>query len=348
MKIIEDRLENIIIDEELFVALGTFDGIHLGHRKIMETAVKEAKKINAKSAVLTFDKHPLSVLKPDKKARLLTNNIVKSHIIESLNLDYLIYAKFDTDCSNMEPLKFIEFLCKGLKAKGLICGYNYTFGRLGTGNTQLLNEYKDIYNYKLIVIEPVTINGDIISSSLIRNKFRQGLVEEANMLLGYNYFFEGHIKEGKKLGRKLGFPTANIIIDEEMCIKNGVYITSTIIEGKVFSSISNVGHTPTIENNNRVVETFIFNFDENLYGKNLKVQFHKFIREERKFDSIEKLKLQVSHDIKIAKEYFSANNIYNKEQIWYNTIVNLCWVLRSSGVNLAYGVYNIRRCIFNG
>lgn len=311
MKIIEENIENINIHDNLCVALGTFDGVHIGHRKIINSTVQKANEMGIKSAVLTFDNHPLSIIRPDKKIVIITEKNIKSNIMESLGIDYLFNIKFDINFSNILPVNFIKLLIQNLNAKALTCGYNYTFGKMGQGNTELLESYKEMFDYNLMVIKPVKYENQVVSSSLIRSKILSGDIKDANVLLGYNLYFKGNVVEGKKLGKKLGFPTANIYISENQCIKNGVYATRTYIKGEAFPSISNVGYNPTFENEIRVVETYIFNFNENIYGKELKVELIDFIREDKKFLSIDDLKNQVLNDIERVRECFNNNNVYN-------------------------------------
>lgn len=310
MKIIEDRIENIKIDEKLCIGLGTFDGIHRGHKKIIETAISMANRKNVKSAILTFDRHPFSIIKPTEKINMITDNYVKARIVEALGVDYLIFLQFSADFANIDPILFIELLKKNLNACGIICGYNYTFGKYGKGNTSLLDTYKETLDYDLKVIKPVKYNNNIVSSTLIREELKSGNICDANAFLGYNYFCQGMVFRGKKLGRKLGFPTANIKIPENLCIKNGVYITYTKIDDKYYQSISNVGYNPTVESDKRSVETFIFDFKGDLYEKEIKVEFLDFIREEKKFPSVNHLKEQVLSDIEKVKLYFQSNYVY--------------------------------------
>lgn len=304
MKIIQESFYNIKMVDKLCIALGTFDGVHSGHKKIIENIVNTAKSRGIKSAVLTFDKHPFTVLKPGEKIKLITDNNVKAEIISSLGVDYLIFVRFDDEFANIDAAEFIKILKTDFNAEMLACGFNYTFGKKGKGNIQLLQKLKDEFNYELHVIERVTYHNHIVSSSIIRKKIETGKITDANILLGYNLFSKGIVKKGKMLGRRLGFPTANIDIIENSCLKNGVYITKTFIEGKIYNSISNVGYSPTVDSDKRNIETYIFDFNEDLYGKEIKIEFMEFIREEKKFSSVEELKKRVYKDIEAAKKYF--------------------------------------------
>ena len=310
MKIIKENLYNIKINERLCIALGTFDGVHCGHKKIIQDVVNTSRSRNIKSAVLTFDKHPFSVLKPDEEIKIITDNNVKSSIISDLGVDYLIFVRFDDEFANIDAREFIKLLKNNLNAEILACGYNYSFGKMGKGNIQLLQELKNEFKYELHIMDRVTYHNHIVSSSIIRKKIESGKISDANILLGYILFHTGTVKKGKMLGRRLGFPTANIEIIENSCLKNGVYITNTYIEGEVYHSVSNVGYNPTVGNNKRNIETYIFDFNDDIYEKEIKVEFLEFIREEKKFQSVEELRERVIKDIDTAHEYFFNMNVY--------------------------------------
>lgn len=313
MIIIQDKLSNIHVSEEISIALGMFDGVHKGHQRIIKQCVKSAKEKNIKSAVLTFTSHPKTVLFPNYEMELITDNVTKAKIIESLGVDYLFFVDFDKEFADIEGIDFIKMLRNNLNARVLNCGYNYTFGKYGKGNPLLLNYYKEEFGYDVNIMDKLTLGNLRISSTAIREKFKLGRVEEANRLLGYNYFCEGKVAGGKKLGHKLGFPTANIKIPHNLCLKNGVYITLAEIDGVTYPSISNVGYTPTLQVKERVVETHILGFNDDLYDKDIKVEFLEFIRDERKFDSVESLKERVFKDLEIAREYFLNNSVYNNK-----------------------------------
>ena len=305
MEIIEDKFENINIDKDLVIALGAFDGVHRGHQMIISEAVNNAKRYNIKSAVMTFDVNPNTILFPEKKVKLITDNITKAEIIRNMGVDYLLFIKFNTEFAKMDCITFIKKLKEIYKARILVCGYNYTFGYKGLGNVKLLSKYEKTYDYELEAIKRVTLNGQNISSSIIRKKLELGNIREANLLLGYNLNYTGKVVKGKELGRKLDFPTANIIIDDNICLKNGVYLTRACYNGTSYCSISNVGHNPTFNSKSRIIETHILDFDENIYDKSINIQFIEFIRGEIKFNTIEELKTRVLQDINTAREFFN-------------------------------------------
>jgi riboflavin kinase/FMN adenylyltransferase len=313
MKIIEDFIENIIINEELAIALGNFDGIHLGHRALINKTVKKALELKIKSAVFTFDAHPLRILKPEAAAdvKIINNNSTKAKIIEELGVDYLFFVKFDKKLANMHEKKFVETLKNNFKCKAIVCGYNYTYGRGGHGNVNTLIENKKEFNYEFFVCDKISLHGQDISSSHIRDLIESGNIKAANELLGYNYFLFGKVIKCKQLGRQLGFPTANLEVVDNICIRNGVYVSVTTIDGVKYKSVSSIGKNPTVQDKKRKLETHIFDFDKDIYGEEIYVELIDFIRGENKFNSIEELKKRVYLDMDIAKKYFLHNNVYN-------------------------------------
>jgi riboflavin kinase / FMN adenylyltransferase len=312
MKIIEEYINNSFITEELCIALGMFDGVHRGHRKLIEQAVSISRSMNIKSAVLTFDVHPSVILKPDSNIKIITDNKTKAKIIEDLGVDFLIFLKFDETLANMDEEEFIGLLKNKFNARALVCGYNYSFAKFGHGNVDTLNYFKNIYNYKLKIVEKVKFKEHKISSSMIRHKIETGNIKEANIFLGYNYFIIGEVIRCKQLGRTLGFPTANIQITDRICLKNGVYISKTKVDEEYYPSVSSIGKNPTVGDNSRMFETHIFNFNKDIYNKEISVELLEFIRGEEKFNSLLELKNRVFKDIEVAKAYFSSNYIYKK------------------------------------
>lgn len=311
MRIIEEYMENINISENLVIALGNFDGIHRGHRKLIEQAVAIAKEKNIKSAVFTFDIHPLRILRPEANIEIITNNYTKAKILEELGVDYLFLIKFNTNLAQMDEKKFLENLKKRFSCEVAVCGYNYTYGRDGNGNIKSLISNSKELGFELAIVDKVSYNGQDISSSLIRHKIKAGNIKEANLMLGYNYFIYGKVIKGKRLGRNLGFPTANIEIIDNLCLRNGVYISTINFDNRAYYGVSNIGRNPTVGDKKRMLETHIFNFNEDIYEKEICVELLEFIRSETKFNSVEELKERVFKDIAAAKAYFKNNDIYN-------------------------------------
>ena len=294
MKIIKD-LKTI---ENLSLALGFFDGVHIAHQKVISGTVNYAKENNLKSAVVTIGKHPVCYLK-----HLVPSYISKREysykLIENMGIDYIIELDFEkiSDLSAKEYLE--DILIKYFSPKGIFTGFNHTFGANRGGNSAFLKENASKYNYEYIEIPPQTVNSEIVSSTKIRDYIKEGDIQSANKMLGREFCVEGIVTEGNKLGRKIGFPTANIKYPQDIIeLPNGVYSVKVTAEGKELSGIANFGTKPTIsENKSKILEVNIFDFDKDIYFQNIEVKFLKFIRPEKKFSDLDELKEQIKCDI---------------------------------------------------
>ena len=307
MVIINEKMENIKLEDETCVALGTFDGVHLGHQALIKESVRSARKKGIKSAVVTFDVLPMSIIAPDTHPVIIMDNNIKASVIEGMGVDYLIYLKFTKDFAMTDGEIFLSFLTEKLNARMLICGYNYSFGKYGSGNGIMLENNKNKFGYELKIFEPVRCEGHEVSSTVIREKLMNGQVEEASKLLGYRYFYSGIVEHGEGKGSSLGFPTANLYIGDNMAIRDGIYITYTYINKTRYNSICNVGYAPTFEGRRRCIEIFLLDFNGKLYGKSIKTEFLKFVRPEERFNTEDELKKQVFSDMKTAEKYFDVN-----------------------------------------
>lgn len=287
------------------VAVGNFDGVHKGHRKLIESAVAKAKEKGIKSAVFTFSNHPRNLLAGRTVVQNIQYSEEKHRIMEELGVDYLFNIEFTWDICNMAPEDFInELLIDTLKAKYVFCGFNYTFGSRAAGNPKMLEEIGGLRGLELCMIDPVEVDGNLVSSTYIRGLIETGQMDKCKKFLGEYYAIGGEVVVGNKLGRTIGFPTSNLMIDETMVTPpNGVYITYCIYNGVKYPSITNVGVKPTIGEYKKNVETHIFNFNKELYGKQILVQFVKKTRNEKKFDSLDALKEQIRKDCINAKKY---------------------------------------------
>lgn len=289
------------------LALGNFDGVHLGHREIIERTVNKAAELGCKSGIFTFANHPRNVIMNEE----FTKNIIyfeeKAEIIRKLGIDYLYNITFDETIMTMSPRDFVKkLLIEKMNMKYGLCGFNYNFGNKASGTTKELKMMSKEFGYKLEVVEPVIIDGEVVSSTLIRNLITEGKVDMCLKYLGRPYAVNGEVVVGNRLGKSLGFPTSNLIIDEKMVSPaNGVYLTWCTYNGVTYPSITNVGNKPTIGEFAKNVETHIFDFDRELYGKKIHVDFLVKTRDEMKFESIEALSAQIKKDCIAAKAYFS-------------------------------------------
>jgi len=307
MKIIQD--EKIVkLDDNFGVCLGNFDGIHLAHKKLIKTLTLECEKMNIKSMVYTFNKHPFNIL-GNKEIKLITTMEKKSEILEQLKVDYLCLREFDDDFSNIKAEDFIKnILVNKYNVKLVIVGFNYNFGYKGLGDVNLLNILGEKYDFKVIMLEPMYFKDEVISSSNIREKIKNGDMEGSKNLLGKYYSIKGKVEYGNRIGTEIGFPTANIIPLKNYALpKSGVYYTNTIIDNKCYESITNIGNNPTIaKGHNTIIETHIFEFSGWLYGKNIEVVFKRFIRDEVKHKDIHDLKETIINDINYVKKIYGG------------------------------------------
>ena len=287
------------------IALGNFDGVHVGHQALISQAVEKGKEIGIKSGVFTFSNHPKNLFAGENLIKNIIYQEEKAALIERLGVDYLFNIEFTWEISRMEPVDFIDrLLVEKMNMREAFCGFNYRFGYQAAGNPSILRKEGLEKGYNVNEIPPVTIDGDVVSSTLIRGLIKAGEMEECEKYLGRKYSIGGEVVVGNRLGRKIGFPTSNIMIDENMVTPpNGVYITYCIYNREKYPSVTNVGVKPTIGSFKKNMETHIFNFDRELYGKMIKVEFLKMTRDEVKFDSVEELSQQIVKDCQMAKAY---------------------------------------------
>lgn len=300
-----NSLEEICDIESTVVALGNFDGVHRGHQEIIARTVKSAEAVNLKSAVFTFSNHTRTLLKNLPPVKNILYAEEKARIIADLGIDYMFNIPFTSQILNMSPEAFVEeILVKKFKIREAYCGFNYSFGYKAAGTPEVLMREGMKHGFGIHVQEPYKIGDIVVSSTYIRELIQQGRMEECTQFMGRMYSIGGEVVVGNKLGRTIGFPTSNIMIDETMATPpNGVYITYCTYNGIKYPSVTNVGVKPTVGNYKKNVETHIFNFDKELYGKDIRVEFIKQTRAEKKFDSVEELSRQIKNDCIMAKAY---------------------------------------------
>lgn len=286
-----------------YVALGSFDGLHKGHLSLVRKVVELANEMNGTSVVYTFKNHPRKFIKSINSPKLILDNKEKEEILKKENVDVIYFEEFTSDFMKLSPEEFIKYLCNKFNVKGIVVGFNYRFGYKNSGDVNLLKKLSEIYNYKLFIMETCTYNEEVISSTRIRQALARGDVEEANLMLSRPFFIRGKIVHGKKLGRTIGFPTANLSFKDEMILpKIGVYYTNVLWNNKLYKGITSVGNNPTVNGEKITVETFILDFEKDIYEEEITVYFFKFLRNEKKFTSIDELKNQLKRDAKIAAQ----------------------------------------------
>lgn len=294
------------------IALGTFDGLHLGHTDVINTAKDYAERSGLKLAVFTFSNHPLALIRPDLVPVRIISAEEKIKLLESFGVDYLINIPFTEDFAALSPDEFLDRLaCFNYRC--LVVGENFTYGFLGSGKTETLERSGRKNGFDVIVRPLVKMNGNVVSSTGIRNLIQAGHIEYANRMLGRAYAITGTIVHGEQRGRKLGFPTANIeLLHGEMAVPApGVYAVTASIEGSIYEGMGNIGNNPTFNDVEHArLEVNLFNCSGDLYGKTMSVQFHKYIRAEKKFSGVEELCRQIEEDKNAIKTYF-----LNKKQL---------------------------------
>ena len=307
--IVFERLEDIVDIEPTVVALGNFDGIHKGHQEIIGRTVKEAEAAGLKSAVFTFSNHTSSILKNVPKVKNILYPEDKLRILEEMGVDYVFNIPFTEEILRMSPEEFIEqILVNRFNIREAYCGFNYSFGYKASGTPEVLMHEGLKHGFGIHVQEPYVIDGVVVSSTYIRQLIEEGRMEEAAKFMGRMYSVSGEIIVGNKLGRTIGFPTCNILVDDTMITPpNGVYITTCTIDGVTRSSVTNVGVKPTIGTYEKNIETHIFDFNEDVYGKQIRVDFIKHTRGEQKFDGLDALKKQIESDSIEARVWHRQN-----------------------------------------
>jgi len=288
------------------VTIGTFDGVHIGHQKIIKRLVDIAHKKHLNSVVLTFFPHPRMVLQNNNDIRLLNTIEERETILSDLGLDYLVVKTFTKEFANLSAEEFVKnILVDKLNAKHIIIGYDHRFGKGRSANIDDLKSFGKQYNFEVEEISVQDIEDVSVSSTKIRNALNDGDILTANTYLGYNFYITGKVVKGKGLGRKIGFPTANIEIAEDYKLipKNGVYVIKTSIENKLVYGMMNIGMNPTVNGTKKTIEAHFFNFNNDIYNQTLKIEFVARLRDEQKFESVELLKKQLKLDEKNAKVF---------------------------------------------
>jgi riboflavin kinase/FMN adenylyltransferase len=294
------------------VTMGVFDGIHMGHRLVLNSLLTRARERGGESVVITFHPHPRKILAPNEASfSLLTTISEKADLIAETGVEHLIIAEFDYELSNKEACEFLrEILAARVRCRHLILGFNNHFGKRGEGDFHTIGKCAEEMNMKIEELNAVKLDSGEISSSLIRDYLIAGKLEEANRMLGYCYTLKGKVVEGRQLGRKIGFPTANILPSDpdKLVPCNGVYAVDVEVDGRPMHGALSIGVNPTVnsQSGNRTIEVYIFDFREDLYGKEIRVSFRHRIRDEIEFSSVEELVKKIDEDITAARKLLSG------------------------------------------
>lgn len=288
------------------LALGNFDGVHRGHRKILERVKRVASERGATPVVMTFDPHPPRVVRPDKAPPLLMTKAQKLEALAETGVQGTAIVRFTTELSQWDPEMFVRtVLVDWLHVSEVWVGANFLFGRDRAGTFTMLRTLGARYGFNAEKIDPVRYKDFVVSSTRVRRLVNEARVDEAGALLGHQYFIDGTIVHGDHRGRTIGFPTANVQTDNELLPPNGVYATTVTLDGLVYPSVTNVGVRPTVDDTGRVsIETHVFGLDRDLYGASMRVGFVLRLRDERKFESLDALKAQIAADCDRARVLF--------------------------------------------
>ena len=290
------------------VTIGTFDGVHIGHKAILKRLTDAAEANRLESVLLTFFPHPRQVVQSVSNLRLINTIEEKKKLLEKEGLGSLVIHPFTKEFSRLTAEEYVrDILVKELAAKKIIIGYDHRFGRNRTADINVLKEYGKTYGFEVVEISAQELDEVAVSSTKIRRALENGDIATANNYLGYEYFLTGTIVKGRKIGRTINFPTANIHIDEtyKLIPKIGVYVVRTLINNKTYYGITSIGTNPTVNGDTKTIETHLLDFEGDLYGKTLEISFLKYIREEKKFESVPELQSAIEEDEVFARAYLN-------------------------------------------
>ena len=297
---IHHNIANLPQFRNAVITIGTFDGVHLGHRQIIESLKAAAAQVNGESVIITFHPHPRKVVSSVITGVRLINTLPERiELLEKTGIDHLVIVPFTDFFANQTAEAYIrDFLVANFAPHTIIIGYDHRFGKERSGDYKLMEEKAAIYNYRLKEIPEHILNAIKVSSTNIRNAILHGHIKEANNFLGYQFFFEGEVFHGDKIGREIGYPTANIksTDEEKICLGDGIYAVYADVEGKTYKGMMSIGFRPTINGKVRVTEVNIFDFSKEIYGKIIRVTVKRYLRAEVKFDGLEALKMQLHKD----------------------------------------------------
>jgi riboflavin kinase/FMN adenylyltransferase len=284
------------------LTIGTFDGVHIGHQQVINQMKKRALEVDGETVIITFDRHPRTVVRATEGIRLINTLDEKIELLSGKGIDYLVIIPFTEKFAQLSAEDYIgQFLIRHFQPHTLIIGYDHRFGKGRSGNYELLEQQSVIFHFHLMEIPVHLLNSISVSSTRIREAIGAGDMETARQLLGYHYFFSGNVVEGNHLGRSIGYPTANLAIPDESKLipGDGVYAVDIAVSDEpdtIHHGMMNIGYRPTVDGTKKIIEVNIFNFDRDIYGKSVKVFVKKFLRAEKKFSGLEELKAQLALD----------------------------------------------------
>ena len=309
MKTLSSILELSHLPGPLFLAIGVFDGVHRGHQAVISTSTRHAHSADGTPVVVTFDPHPARILRPEQAPHLLTATQHKIALIRALGVGHLLIVKFDKNFAATSPENFVEQLVQNSKPLREICvGHEWSFGKNRAGNLDLLQKLGVRFDFNVVGIPPVKVNGTVVSSTAIRQAVEVGEFAKAADMLGHEYTILGTVSGGEKLGKKIGFPTANLSAHSEQFPPDGVYFAEAWLDGVLLHGVVNLGFRPTVSSGQpeRILEIHLLDFDQDIYGKDLEIRFVRYLRPEKKFESVDALVRQIEVDVRQAREFCAA------------------------------------------
>jgi len=296
---IEEELAELSPEKDMLLSIGVFDGVHLGHKHLISQLMERARQQDLLSGVVTFRQHPQELLSPQAKLPLLTDISTRVSLLKHEGIDVIITLSFTHELAQLTARQFVSLLKKYLRMSGLVIGPDFALGKDREGSADTLCKIGQDVDFSVTVVPYVKLNGEVVSSTAIRNALAEGNMKRVTSLIGRSFSFQGQVTTGAGRGEELGFPTANLKVEPRQAIPaDGVYATWTYIDGKAYQSMTNIGLSPTFGNNERTVEIYIVDYHGNLYGHEIKLDIVERLRDEKRFDTVDELKKQIAEDVK--------------------------------------------------
>ncbi len=300
--LVEEELAEFLPDKDTLLTIGVFDGVHLGHKYLISQLKEKARQQNLQSGVVTFRQHPLEVISPGTGLPYLTSIAEKVSLLKHEGVEVVVTLSFTPELAELTAEQFTGLLQKHLRMRGLIIGPDFSLGKNREGNADTLSKLGKKMGFNVTVVSPVELGGEVVSSTAVRDVLADGNIKRVTTLLGRPFRLQGIVTAGDGRGKELGYPTANLEIDSpQSLLPEGVYATRTYIDDKAYKSVTNVGKRPTFGSNGRTVETYILDYQDNLYGCEIKIDILEMLRGEKRFDSAEELKKQIAEDVERVK-----------------------------------------------
>ena len=304
---VEKELAKLKPEKDTLLTIGVFDGVHLGHKYLLSQLTKQAREQNLLSGVVTFDQHPHQVLSPQSKLPFLTDLTQRINLLKNEGVEAIFTLSFTGELAQLSARQFVSLLKKYLRMRGMVIGPDFALGQNREGNADVLRTLGQDMGFSITVISPIMINGEVVSSTAIRNALADGDMKRVFHLVGRPFSLNGRVTSGAGRGVELGFPTANLDIDQRQALPaDGVYATWAYIDGQAYQSMTNIGRQPTFGGSQRVVEVYILDYHSNLYGRELRIDLIERLRGEKQFDTPEELKKQITEDINQGRAILSS------------------------------------------